>query len=138
MRPPDGITNEPHWIRMCCRIRARAEDIVAGRVDILTAAGLLSNLATWTRLKSDPDVALFQRIWGDSGSIPHPLNRELWSPRALAKIEAAIRAFESKWGAIAIEGAQHLVANIAWTLEARRSLRKKDAHKSSKYRLERP
>jgi hypothetical protein len=42
MQRPDWVTNEPQWITHCCQIRARAEDLVAGRLGVIEGARALS------------------------------------------------------------------------------------------------
>ncbi len=51
MQQPGWVTNEPQWIKHCGQIRARAEDLVAGRLGVIEAARALLPLIFWTRAR---------------------------------------------------------------------------------------
>jgi hypothetical protein len=66
MKRPEWETNESQWISRCCQIRARAEDLVEGRIGAIEAARVLLPLIFWTRGQDDPDLAVFTRIDDES------------------------------------------------------------------------
>jgi len=70
MQQPGWVTNEPQWIKHCGQIRARAEDLVAGRLGVIEAARALLPLIFWTRAQDDPDLAVFTRIDDESAVLP--------------------------------------------------------------------
>jgi hypothetical protein len=127
MQRPEWITNEPQWIKHCCQIRARAEDLVAGRLGVIEAARALLPLIFWTRSQDDPDLAVFTRIDDESTVLPVGPERSQWAAHALEREDAKSRAIEEKWPDIALRAAQSLVERYAWSLEARAALRRQGA-----------
>jgi hypothetical protein len=123
MQPPDWVTNEPQWIKHCCQIRARAEDLVAGRLGVIESARALLPLGFWTRAQDDPDLAVFTRIDDESAVLPVGPERSQWAVHALAREDAKIRAIEEKWQAAALKAARNLAERYAWSLEAQVMLR---------------
>jgi hypothetical protein len=123
MQRPDWVTNEPQWITHCCQIRARAEDMVAGRLGVIQAATAPVPLIFWTRAKDDPDLAVFARIDEESTVLPVGPERSQWAAHALEREDAKILAFEERWREEALQAARNLAKRYAWSLEARVMLR---------------
>ena len=67
---PEGVTNEPAWVGTCCKIRARAIDLLSGRLDVFVAALDLRELATWGRFDCDPDLQQFEPMLAETGALP--------------------------------------------------------------------
>jgi hypothetical protein len=124
MPQPEWVTNEPQWIKHCGQIRARAEDLVAGRLGLIEAARALLPLIFWTRAQDDPDLAVFTRIDDESAVLPVGPERSQWAAHALEREDAKSRAIEEKWRDIALRAAQSLVERYRWSLEARAALRR--------------
>jgi hypothetical protein len=124
LKRPEGIHNEPLWIKHCVKIRARALDLIEGRLDLFSAARALRVLARWTHAESDPDLRIFDRIDDEAGSLPTGPERAYWAPHALAREDKKIHAIEHKWREPALTAARNLVEGYAWSLEARAALRK--------------
>ncbi len=123
-KPPEGIHNEPLWIKHCTKIRARAEDYIEGRMGIFDTARALWALARWTRAEMDPDLLVFRRINDDIGSLPIGKVRDYWAPHALAREDVKILAIENNWRDAALAAANRLKERYAWSLEARAALRR--------------
>jgi hypothetical protein len=62
MQRPETLRNEPKWIKDCTKIRARALELIDGKISLIDAALALHKLAIWTHAQSDPDLSLFNRI----------------------------------------------------------------------------
>jgi hypothetical protein len=124
VKRPEGIHNEPLWIKHCTKIRARALDLIEGSLDLFSAARALHSLAILTRAKSDPDLLIFERIDAEIGSLPTGPERAYWAAHALEREDKKIHAVEGKWREIALAAAKNLVERYAWSPEARAELRK--------------
>jgi hypothetical protein len=127
MQRPEWVTNEPQWIKQCCQIRARAEDLVAERIGVIEAARALLPLIFWTRRQDDPDLAVFTHIDDESAVLPVGPERSQWAAHALEREDAKIRAIEEKWREAALRAGRCLVEKYAWSLEARAALRRQGA-----------
>jgi hypothetical protein len=127
MQRPDWVTNEPQWIKHCCQIRARAEDLVAGPLGVIQTAGALLPLIFWTRGQYDPDLAVFTRIDEESAVLPVGPERSQWAVHALGRDDTKIRAIEERRREEALRAARSLVERYAWSLEARAALRRRGA-----------
>jgi hypothetical protein len=127
MQRPEWVTNEPQWIKYCCQIRARAEDLVAGRLAVIEAARALARLIFWTRGQADPDLAVFTRIDEENAFLPVGPERSQWAAHALEREDAKILALEERWREEALRAARFLVEKYAWSLEARAALRRPGA-----------
>lgn len=123
MKRPERIKNEALWIKHCTQIRARAEDFLAGRIDIFEAASAIRFLARQTFAEPDPDLTIFQRIDDDIGSLPVGSVRAYWAPHALSKADVQISAIRDEWREPAFEAARRLVEKYKWSLEARAAFR---------------
>ncbi len=124
MRRPDAIRNEPRWIVLCTKIRARALDFIEGRLGMFEAAQALSKLAIWTHARDDADLKVFTLIYGEFVGLPAGPERAHWAPDALVREDAKIRAVEARWREMAQMAAARLVERYAWSLEAREALRR--------------
>jgi hypothetical protein len=123
MQRPETIRNEPEWIKDCTEIRARALELVDGKINLIDAALALNELAIWTHAQSDPDLSLFSRISGDLMEFPIGSERAYWAAAALAREDLKIKAIVDKWRQPALDAARRLVDRYAWSLEARAALR---------------
>lgn len=123
MKVPEEIRNEAQWVKMCCRVCARAQQFVEGQLDLFAAAEALQRLQFQTRAKDDEDFLIFRKIWSELGHLPVGPEREHWSPTALAREDPKIQALEIKWYPIAGPAAQRLLARYSWAYERRAELR---------------
>jgi len=124
MRRPDAIRNEPRWIVLCTKIRARALDFIEERLGMFEAAQALNKLAIWTHARDDADLKVFGLIYGEFLGLPAGSERVHWAAHALAKEDVKIRAVEARWSEKAQAAAAGLVERYAWSLEARAALRR--------------
>jgi hypothetical protein len=124
MKRPDTIRNEPKWIADCTKIRARACDLIEGRISLFVASQELNKLAIWTHAKDDADLSIFKIVYGEFVGIPVGPERTQWAPHALAREDLKIRNLEAIWRDKAIAAAKRLVERYAWSLEARAALRR--------------
>jgi len=123
MQRPETIRNESKWIKDCTRIRARALELVDGKINLIDAAFALQKVAIWTQAQSDPDLSLFSRITDDLLGLPIGSERAYWAAHALAREDLKIKGVVDKWRQPALEAARRLVDRYAWSLEARAALR---------------
>jgi hypothetical protein len=123
MQIPATIRNEPKWIKDCTKIRARALELLEGKISLIDAALALRKLAVWTHAQSDPDLSVFNRILGDLLGLPIGSERSYWAPHALARDDLKIKAVVDKWQQPALDAARKLVDRYSWSLEARAALR---------------
>jgi hypothetical protein len=123
MERPQSIRNEPKWIKDCTKIRARALDLLEGRMNLIEAAVALQRLANETHAPSDPDLILFRRVNENLMGLPVGSERSYWSGDALAREDVKIKVVVSKWQQPALAAARRLVDRYAWSLEARAALR---------------
>jgi hypothetical protein len=125
-----AIKNEPKWIKDCTKIRARASELVDGKISLIEAALALEKLAIWTHAQSDPDLSLFKRIIDDLSGLPIGSERSHWAAHALAREDVKIKAVVDKWQHRGLNAASRLVNRYAWSLEARAGLRSAGHHDS--------
>jgi hypothetical protein len=123
MQRPESIENEPKWITDCAKIRAKALDLIEGRISLIEAAVALQKLAIWTQAQADADLVVFNRVNDDLLGLPIGVERSHWARHALAHKDLKIQAVVEKWRKPAFEAAQRLVGRYAWSLEARAALR---------------
>jgi hypothetical protein len=123
MQRPATIRNEPKWIKDCTKIRARALELLDGKISLIDAAVALQKLAVWTHAQSDPDLAVFNRILCDPLGLPIGAERSYWAPHALARDDLKIKAVVDKWQQPALDAARRLVDRYSWSLEARAAFR---------------
>lgn len=125
MKPPEGITNEASWIRSCCRLSARAHDLLEGRLELFAAAESIQRLAIATRAPSDDqDLQVFATIYKELSHLPVGPERANWSEEALRREQKTISALETQWRPKALEAAHNLVERYAWAYERRANLRR--------------
>jgi hypothetical protein len=123
MERPQSIRNEPKWIKDCTKIRARALDLLEGRINLIDAAVALQTLANATHAKSDPDLTLFMRVNEHLMGLPVGSERSHWAAHALAREDVKIKLVVDKWQQPALDAARRLVDRYGWSLEARAALR---------------
>ena len=123
MQRPATIRNEPKWIKDCTKIRARALELLDGRISLIDAALALQKLAVWTHAQSHPDLSLFNRLLGDLLGLPIGPERSYWAPHALARDDLKIKAVVDRWQRPGLDAARKLVDRYSWSLEARAALR---------------
>lgn len=123
VKPPDHIQNVAQWQNYCRKIRARAVDLVEGRLGVIDAARELSKLAFWTDLRNDEDLTTFVAIDFETGTLPVGDVRQYWSVEALERKDAEIRRAEELYRQSALEAAGRLIQRFAWALDARNERR---------------
>lgn len=124
MKIPEGIRNEASWISSCCRISARARDLLDGRIDLFAAADSIHSLARITRAPNDDqDLQVFARIYYELSDLPVGPERAYWSEDALSRENKTINVIENKWRPKALVAASNLVERYAWAYERRAELR---------------
>jgi hypothetical protein len=123
MQRPAAIRNESKWIKDCTKIRARALELLDGKISLIDASLALRKLAIWTHAQSDPDLLLFDHILGDLSELPIGSERAYWAPHALVRDDLKIEVIVDKWQQRAHEAATRLVDRYTWSLEARAALR---------------
>jgi hypothetical protein len=123
MKRPATVRNESKWIKDCTKIRARAFELIDGKISLIDASLALQKLALWTHAQSDPDLLVFHHILGDLLGLPIGSERAYWAPHALARDDLKIKAVVDKWHQRALDAARRLADRYAWSLEARAALR---------------
>ncbi|WP_454733619.1 MULTISPECIES: hypothetical protein [Cupriavidus] len=112
---PLGITNEDLWRKHCRKIRARALDLLEGRLGVIETARAILPLAHWTRVKNDPDFLLFRAIASETDDLPVGEVRAYWAPDALEREDVRIQVAEKVWNERALAAAAKLVERYHWT-----------------------
>jgi len=105
-------------------IRARALDLIEGRVAVIEAARAISKLAFWAGLRDDTDLNAFVAIDTETDTLPLGDVRLNWAEHALALQDVEIAKAENLYRALALATARSLVERFAWTLDARNARRK--------------
>jgi hypothetical protein len=123
MQRPETLRNEPKWIKDCTKIRARALELIDGKISLIDAAVALQKLAFWPHAQSDADLSVFIRINRDLMGLPTGSERTFWAAHALTREDLKIQAIVDKWQQPALDAARRLVDRYAWSLEARATLR---------------
>jgi hypothetical protein len=124
VKRPDSIKNEAQWIVQCTKIRARALDLLEGRLGLFQAAQELNKLASWTHAREDSDLRVFSLLFYEYCGLPAGAERMYWAPHALRREEEKIARLEQLWADRARSAASSLVERYAWSLEARAALRR--------------
>jgi hypothetical protein len=109
-------------VNHCCKIRARAADFLAGRLDLFLAALEFQKLATWTRLEADHDLRIFAALLSESSHLPIGPERAHWAAEALARKDPEIQAIRGRWVELATKAAENLERRFAWALARRAEL----------------
>ena len=121
--PAPHIHNIPQWEEHCRTIRARALDLIEGRLGVIEAARVIAKLGYWTSLREDPDVAAFVAIDSETDSLPLGEVRKLWADHALVRLDAEIEKAEGFYRQSALESAARLAERFSWALDARKARR---------------
>jgi hypothetical protein len=104
-------------------IRARALDLVEGRLGVIAAARAIAKLGYWAGLRDDTDVVTFVAIDSETDSLPIGEVRKLWADHALVPLDAEIAKAEALYRESALEAAARLAERFSWALEARKERR---------------
>lgn len=121
---PIGITHEELWREHCREIRARASDLLEGRLGVIETARALLPLAAWTKVDREPEFQLFSAIASESDALPIGAVRAYWSPEALVREDVRIREIESFWDDKARSAATVLIKRYGWTVLRKQSFRR--------------
>ena len=100
-------------------IRARALDLVEGRLSVIESARVLSKLTHWSGLNDDPDLKTFIAIDSETDTLPVGDVRKYWASHALELEDVEIAKAEDLYRSSAIEAAQRLAERFEWALDAR-------------------
>jgi hypothetical protein len=119
MKPPANIRNAPQWEEHCRMIRARALDLIEGRLSVIESARVLSKLAYWAQLNDDSDLTTFVAIDSETDTLPVGEVRKHWAQHALEREDIEIEKAENLYRASAIESARRLAERFEWALHAR-------------------
>jgi len=123
MHPPAKVQNKAKWIVDCTKIHARALEFIEGRSNLFETSDALIRLTLQTHLLEDPDLLLFGSVHRAFLGLPVGSERVYWDAVALAEEDIKIKHVEAQWLEEARGAASRLVANYAWSLEARAALR---------------
>ena len=113
---PPGIKNEDLWRKHCRKIRARASDLLEGRLGLIETARAMLPLARWTKVDGEPEFQLFRAIASETDDLPVGEVRAYWAPEALEREDVRIRAAETIWNDRARSAAARLVERYQWTI----------------------
>lgn len=100
-------------------IRARALDLIEGRLSVIESARILSKLAYWTQLNDDSDLTTFVVIESETDTLPVGEVRKHWAKHALEREDVQIEKAENLYRPFAIESAHRLAERFEWALQAR-------------------
>ena len=123
MLRPSTIRNEAKWVSDCTKIRARALELIEGKISLIEAAITLQKLTNWTHARSDSDLSVFMRFLGDLNGLPIGSERSYWALDALAREDVKIKAVVEKWRQPVLEAGSRLIERYSWSLKARAALR---------------
>ena len=123
MNPPAHIRDIPQWEEHCRMIRARALELIEGRLSVIESARALSKLTYWTGLSIDPDLTVFVAIDSETDTLPVGNVRTHWAKHALEREDVDIAKAEDLYRSRALEAAHRLVDRFAWALEAKTTRR---------------
>ena len=104
-------------------IRARALDLIDGKLSVIESARALSKLTYWTGLVADPDLGTFVAIDSETDTLPMGEVRKYWATSALEREDVEIAKAEDLYRSSAIEAAQRLAERFEWAIEARAARR---------------
>jgi hypothetical protein len=117
--------NEASWIRSCCRISARARDLLEGRLALFEAADAIQRLAKTTRAPdNDRALLVFATIYRELSRLPVGSERANRSDDALRREDKTINVLESQWRSKALVAAHNLIERYAWAYERRADIRR--------------
>jgi hypothetical protein len=115
MQIPAGITNEALWRKNCRKIRARALDLLEGRLGVIETARAMLPLSYWTKVEGEPEFLLFRAVASDTDDLPLGDVRSHWATDALEREDLRIEAAEEFWREKALSAAARLVERYEWT-----------------------
>jgi hypothetical protein len=121
MKIPPGVRNEEFWRKHCRKIRARALDLLEGRLGVIEAARVMLPLAYWTKVQNEPEFLLFRAIASETNDLPVGAVRAHWAADALECEDVRIDAAEKLWRERAFSAAETLVERYRWTIARRHS-----------------
>ncbi|MEM5317591.1 hypothetical protein [Paraburkholderia sp. JHI869] len=121
MKIPPGVRNADLWRKHCRRIRARALDLLEGRLGVIETARLMLPLAYWTKVQNEPEFLLFRAIASETDDLPVGDVRAHWAADALEREDVRIEAAEKSWREQALSAAEKLVERYQWTIARRHS-----------------
>lgn len=113
---PLGITNEALWRKRCRKIRARASDLLEGRLGVIETARAMRPLAYCTKVENEPEFQLFQAINSETHDLPIGEVRKYWSREALEREDVRIQMAENVWRERARSAAARLVERYRWAI----------------------
>jgi hypothetical protein len=89
---------------------ATAEDIVAGKISIITGSHILSRLAYALDIsENDDDFLIFSAIASETDDLPIGPERKLWAHEALKEKDAEIRRCEDLFRLNATEACKSII-----------------------------
>lgn len=115
MQIPAGITNEALWRKNCRKIRARALDLLEGRLGVIETARAMLPLAYWAKVEGESEFLLFRAVASDTDDLPVGDVRSHWATDALEREDRRIEAAEEFWREKALSAAARLVERYQWT-----------------------
>lgn len=121
MKIPPGVRNEALWCKQCRMIRARALDLLEGRLGVIETARVMLPLAYWTKGQSEPEFLLFRAIASETDDLPVGNVRAYWSADALEREDVRIEAAENLWREQALSAAKKLIERYQWAVRQKRS-----------------
>jgi hypothetical protein len=121
MKIPPGVRNEELWRKHCRKIRARALDLLEGRLGVIETARVMLPLAYWTKVQNEPEFLLFRAIASETDDLPVGDVRAHWAADALEREDVRIEAAEKLWLEQALSAAEKLIERYQWTIARRLS-----------------
>lgn len=121
MKIPPGVRNEELWRKHCRKIRARALDLLEGRLGVIETARVMLPLAYWTKVQNEPEFLLFCAIASETDDLPVGDVRAHWAADALEREDVRIEAAEKLWREQALSAAEKLIERYQWTIARRHS-----------------
>ena len=113
---PPGIVNEALWRKHCRKIRARALDLLEGRLGVIETARAMLPLARWTKAENEPEFLLFRAIASETDDLPVGAIRAYWGHDALKREDVRIQAAENFWSEQARTTAAKLAERYQWAV----------------------
>lgn len=98
----------------CRKIRARALDLLGGRLGVIETARAMLALANWTKVENEPEFLLFRAIASETDDLPVGNVRAHWAADALEREDIRIEAAEKRWREQALSAAEKLVERYQW------------------------
>ena len=121
MKIPPGVRNDALWRKHCRMIRARALDLLEGRLGVIETARVMVPLAYWTKVQNEPEFLLFRAIASETDDLPVGNVRVHWAADALEREDVRIEAAEKLWRKQALSAAEKLVKRYQWAVRRKHS-----------------